>query len=146
MVLPSAPAELIELRSRIDANMGNLPLAEGTVATDVDAGGVPAIAVRRSGDAGQADPYLLYFHGGGYRIGSALAWRSYGSHLAAACRAQVVLVDYRLAPEYPFPAAVDDARAAYRWLLEEASDPSSVILGGDSAGGGLVAALSLIHI
>lgn len=138
---PPPPANVQELRARIDASMGNLPLAEGTSAKEIDAGGVPAIVVTR--DAGQDDPTFLYFHGGGYRIASALAYRSYGSHLASACKARVVLVDYRLAPENPFPAAVDDAVASYRWLLDDGVPANRIILGGDSAGGGLTAALLL---
>jgi monoterpene epsilon-lactone hydrolase len=128
--VPPPPASIQELRDRIDATMGKLPLAEGTSAYDVDAGGVPAILCERADHADES--LLVYFHGGGYRIASALAYRAYGSHLAAACRARVLLVDYRLAPENPFPAAVDDAVAAYQWAL-----------GGDSAGGGLAAALLL---
>src|SRR5688572_1701696 len=109
------PASIQELRNRIDAAMGNLPLAEGTSAKDVDAGGVSAILCSR--DAGRDDPLFIYFHGGGFRIASALAYRAYGSNLAKACQAQVLLVDYRLAPENPFPAAVDDTVAVYKWAL-----------------------------
>src|SRR3954471_3540089 len=112
-----APAALLQQRAQIDAAMGQLPLAAGTTATAVDAGGVPAILCGR--DGGESDPLLVYFHGGGYRLGSALAWRAYGSHLSLACRVRVVVVDYRLAPEHPFPTAVDDAVAAYLWALEE---------------------------
>src|SRR3954447_4411989 len=136
-----APAALLQQRAHIDAAMGRLPLAAGTTATAVDAGGVPAILCMR--DGGESDRLLVYFHGGGYRLGSALAWRAYGSHLAAACRARVLVVDYRLAPEDPFPAAVDDAVAAYRWTLDHAAGISAVIVAGDSAGGGLAAALVL---
>lgn len=138
---PPPPASVQELRARIDATMGNLPLADGTSAKEVHAGGVPAIVVSR--DAGQDDPSFLYFHGGGYRIASALAYRSYGSHLAAACKARVVLVDYRLAPENPFPAAVEDAVASYKWLLDDGVPANRIVIGGDSAGGGLTAALLL---
>lgn len=135
------PASIQELRDRIDASMGNLPLAEGTSAKEVDAGGVPAIICSR--DAGADDPVLLYFHGGGFRIASALAYRAYGSHLARACQARVVLVDYRLAPENPFPSAVEDAVTAYRWVLTEGTPANKVVVGGDSAGGGLTASLLL---
>ncbi|HEX7097209.1 MAG TPA: alpha/beta hydrolase [Acidimicrobiales bacterium] len=138
------PADLNELRARIDATMGRLPLAEGTSAKEVDAGGVRAIVCAR--DAAQDDAVLLYFHGGGYRMASALAYRSYGSHLASACKARVVLVDYRLAPEHPFPAAVEDAVAAYRWLLDEGTPPNRIVVGGDSAGGGLTGALLLAAV
>jgi len=133
--------EFQEIREGIDAEMGRLPLAEGTEARHVDAGGVPAILCERTG--GAHDPFLVYFHGGGYCIASALAYRSFGSHLAKVCRARVLLVDYRLAPEHPFPAAVEDAFAAYRWVLDQGVQPSQVVIGGDSAGGGITAAVLL---
>jgi acetyl esterase/lipase len=133
------PASLTEYRARIDTSMGALPLEPGVSERRVDLGGVSAIELVRSG--GARDPVLLYFHGGGYRIGSALAYRSYGSRLAAACRARVVLVDYRLAPEHPFPAAVEDAVRAYRGLLASGVGAARIVACGDSAGGGLSAAL-----
>lgn len=139
--VPPPPGSIQELRDRIDANMGNLPLAEGTSAAEVDAGGVHTIVCTRKG--GDDDPLFLYFHGGGYRIGSALAYRAYGSHLAKAANARVVLVDYRLAPENPFPAGVDDAMTVYRWALDAGTPASRIVIGGDSAGGGLTAALLL---
>ena len=86
---------------------------------------------------------ILYLHGGGYRIGSPACYRGFGSHLAAAAGATVVVVDYRLAPEHPFPAAVDDAVAAYRALLDAGTPPSQLAIAGDSAGGGLTVATLL---
>ena len=138
---PPPPADLNELRARIETAQAALPLAEGTRATEVDAGSVAAILCER--DGGDEDPLFLYFHGGGYRICSALAYRSYGSHLARATKTRVLLVDYRLAPEHPFPAAVDDAVTAYRWALGQGNAPGRIVAGGDSAGGGLTAALLL---
>ena len=138
---PPPPADLHELRARIETAQAALPLAEGTRASEVDAGGVHAILCER--DGGHGDPLFLYFHGGGYRICSALAYRAYGSHLARATRTRVLLVDYRLAPEHPFPAAVDDAVTAYRWALDRGEAPGRIVAGGDSAGGGLTAALLL---
>lgn len=138
---PPPPKDIVEQRARIDAALGAQPLAEGTSATEVDADGVHAILCRRDG-AGD-DAWLVYFHGGGYRIASALAYRAHGSHLARVCKANVLVVDYRLAPENPFPAAVDDAVAAYRWVLDQGVAPGKVVIGGDSAGGGLTAALLL---
>jgi acetyl esterase/lipase len=132
------PARIEELRARIDATLGAVPLEPGVSELRTDAGGVPGIALQRAG--GASDPLLLYLHGGGYRIGSAFAWRAYASRLAAACRARVWLVDYRLAPEHPFPAAIDDVLRAYRALLAAGEDPARVALAGDSAGGGLAAA------
>ena len=141
---PEPPGSLRELRASIDRRQAERPLAEGVAAREADAGGVPAILLEPAGDSATA-PWLLYFHGGGYRIGSALAWRAYGSHLARACSARVLLADYRLAPEYPFPAAVEDAVAAYAWLAETGAPPERIVLAGDSAGGGLAAA-ALIEI
>ncbi|MCB1005543.1 MAG: alpha/beta hydrolase [Acidimicrobiales bacterium] len=139
--VPPPPASIQELRDRIEGAMGNLPLVDGTSAEDVDAGGVTTVLCTR--DGGEADPWLVYFHGGGYRICSARAYRAHGSHLAAACKARVLLVDYRLAPEHPFPAAVDDAVQVYRWVLDQGVAPGRIVAGGDSAGGGLTAALLL---
>jgi acetyl esterase/lipase len=132
------PASIAELRARIDAALGSVPLAPGVAERRTDAAGVPLVGLERAG--GERDPVLLYFHGGGYRIGSAHAWRAYGSRLAAGCELRVWLVDYRLAPEHPFPAAVDDAVRAYRWLLAQGETSDRIVLGGDSAGGGLAAA------
>jgi monoterpene epsilon-lactone hydrolase len=140
--VPPPPADLQELRDRIEAAQGALPLAEGTHATEVDAGGVLCVLCERD-DGSADDPLLVYFHGGGYRLCSARAYRSYGSRLAAATRTRVLVVDYRLAPEHPFPAAVDDALTVYRWVLAQGNDPGNVVIGGDSAGGGLTAALLL---
>ncbi len=86
---------------------------------------------------------LLYLHGGGYVVGSANGYRSLSSHLAAACAARVFTIDYRLAPEHPFPAAVEDALAAYRGLLDSGIAAQDICLAGDSAGGGLSMALLL---
>ncbi len=138
---PPPPAGLPELRDRIDATMGKLPLADGTISHEVEEEGWRGIICSRSQSTG--DPTLVYLHGGGYRMGSAVAWRAYGSQLASACGARVVLVDYRLAPEHPFPAAVEDAVAAYRWVLGGGTPPSRVVVAGDSAGGGLAAAVLL---
>ena len=140
--VPPPPANLQELRDRIDDNMKDLPLAEGTEAVELDADGVPCIEVRVA-DAGADAPVMVWYHGGGFRMASALAYRSYGSQLAKAIGGRVLLVDYRLAPEDPFPAAVDDAEAAYRWLIAQGTDPAKVAIAGDSAGGGLTASVAL---
>jgi epsilon-lactone hydrolase len=111
-----------------------------TQMTWLDAGGVPAMlaAVAQS----RPDRCVLYFHGGGYCIGTAALYRDHLWRIAAATRAQVLYFDYRLAPEHPFPAALDDAVAVYRWLLGR-FDPRHVAFAGDSAGGGLVFAALL---
>ncbi|WP_420145539.1 alpha/beta hydrolase [Sphingobium sp.] len=84
------------------------------------------------------DRTLVYFHGGGYNMGTIASYRSLGCRLARASRARLLLVGYRLAPEHPCPAAIDDAITTYRWLLEDLGvDPARIVWGGDSAGGGL---------
>ena len=83
---------------------------------------------------------ILYFHGGGYRMGNPASWGPFARRIAEAAQANVVLADYRLAPENPFPAGLQDAVAVYRALAEK----NTVFVAGDSAGGGLTAALSLV--
>ncbi len=136
---PAPPADLNAQRAGIEASLGAAPLAEGVDALECAPGGVPSIELRPRGTTGA--PLLLYFHGGGYRLGSARSWRSYGSQIAARTGVRVCLVDYRLAPEHPFPAALDDALAAWRGALEAGEPPERCVVGGDSAGGGLAAAL-----
>ncbi|HXO91080.1 MAG TPA: alpha/beta hydrolase [Stellaceae bacterium] len=112
----------------------------GTRTLAVDAGGVRAdrIATRAS----QPGRHILFLHGGGFIAGSPSLYRQLTWRVASAARASVLSVDYRLAPEYPFPAALDDAVAAYRWLLAQEVAPRRIAVMGDSAGGGL--ALSLL--
>lgn len=86
---------------------------------------------------------ILYLHGGAYCVGSPATHRAITGHLALRCRARIFAADYRLAPEHPFPAAVDDAVAAYRGLLAGAQDAAGIVLVGDSAGGGLCVATAL---
>lgn len=83
---------------------------------------------------------LLYLHGGGYVMGSPNTHRALAGELSRAAQARVLLPDYRLAPEAPFPAAVDDARAAYEWLLAQGGEGQRLAIAGDSAGGGLTVA------
>lgn len=86
---------------------------------------------------------LLYLHGGAYTAGSPRSHRPLAARLAEAARTRAIVADYRLAPEHRFPAAVDDAEAVYRALLEEGAAPASLVVAGDSAGGGLTMALAL---
>jgi epsilon-lactone hydrolase len=90
-----------------------------------------------------AGPCVLYFHGGGYNIGSVASYRQFVGRLSKACGYDVLSVEYRLAPENRFPAAVEDALTAYRSLQSKGHSPKHIILAGDSAGGGLVLALML---
>ena len=140
--VPPPPADIAEQRSRIDEAMAQMPLAEGTVAEPFVRSGVPGIECRPVELADNA-PILLYFHGGGFRIASALAYRSYGSHLAAVLGARVLLVEYRLAPEHKFPKAVDDCFTVWESLLAEGIDTGRIVIAGDSAGGGLAASVTM---
>ena len=103
-----------------------------------DAGGVPSEWVLSP----DVDPerVVLFFHGGGYNIGTLESYRNFTGNLARATRARLLAVGYRLAPENPFPAAIDDAVASYRWLLAQGISPGRIIVMGDSAGGGLALA------
>lgn len=86
---------------------------------------------------------LLYLHGGGYVLGSLNTHRSLVGSLAQRCGCAALTINYRKAPDHPFPAALDDARRAYRWLLRQGHTPEGIIVAGDSAGGGLALALLL---
>jgi acetyl esterase/lipase len=106
----------------------------------VDVGGVKADRI--STPASEPGRHVLYLHGGGYILGSPSLYRDLTWRIASAARARVLAVDYRLAPEHPFPAALDDAVTAYHWLCTQGADPERIAVMGDSAGGGL--ALSLL--
>ncbi len=109
----------------------------GTLTTVIDASGVNA--VRIAVDAARRDRCVLYFHGGAYTIGSAELLQDFTWRIGAAARACVLYFDYRLAPEHPFPAALEDAVTIYRTLVQE-FDPRRIAFVGDSAGGGLALA------
>ena len=104
----------------------------------VDAGGIDAEWITAPGAS--RDRYVLYLHGGGYVIGSIKTHRDLMGRVSRAAKAKVLGLNYRLAPEHPFPAAVDDAVAGYRFLLVQGAKPSRIAIAGDSAGGGLAAA------
>ncbi len=105
----------------------------------VDANGVPAEWVTAAGT--EAERTILYLHGGGYVIGSPATHRGLAARLSKAAAARVCVIDYRLAPEHPFPAAVEDATTAYRWLLTSGKAAGNIAVAGDSAGGGLTVAM-----
>lgn len=104
----------------------------------VSAGGINSEWVTAPGAKG--DRVVLYLHGGGYVIGSVKTHRDLMGRVSRSAQARVLGLNYRLAPENPFPAAVDDAVAAYRWLLGQGYKPSKIAVAGDSAGGGLTVA------
>ena len=138
---PRTPVPL--QRRWLDLVTGMTPLADGVDVRAGELAGRPVeVIAPRHGDASRR---VLYLHGGGFTIGSARTHRALATHLAAASGATVHLLDYRLAPEHPFPAGLDDALAAYRELLDAGAEPARTAVVGDSAGGwlALTAALRL---
>ena len=105
--------------------------------------GVPTEAVRRKAEAGEATSAVLFLHGGAFILGSPRSHRSITGRLARLTGADVFVPDYRLAPEHPFPAALDDALACYRALLDKGYASERIAVAGDSAGGGLALSLCL---
>ncbi|WP_206340064.1 alpha/beta hydrolase [Blastococcus litoris] len=117
------------------------PLADGVAVGTGRLGRRPAeVLTPASGDPGSA---VLYLHGGGFTTGSPATHRALATHLAAASGATVHVLDYRLAPEHPFPAALDDVLAAYRELMDRGATPGRTAVAGDSAGGWLALAAAL---
>ncbi|MCG8695147.1 MAG: alpha/beta hydrolase [Minwuiales bacterium] len=127
-----------EMRDRFNDLIKYLPVPDDAERTEVDAGGVPAEFISAPG--ANPDRSILYLHGGGYVIGSIATHRRLAYDVSEAAGARVLLIDYRLAPEHPFPAAVDDAVAAYKWLMANGATPEKTAIAGDSAGGGLTVA------
>jgi epsilon-lactone hydrolase len=111
---------------------------EGLSTRPVDAGGIAGEWITAPGAGDQQTIYWL--HGGGYCIGSINTHRALVAGISAAAAARALAIDYRLAPEHPFPAAVEDAVGGYLWLLSTGVNPAQIIIGGDSAGGGLAMA------
>lgn len=112
-----------------------------TQVSAINAGGVASEFVATP--ASRPDRHVLFLHGGGYVTGSPALYRHFTWRIATAARARVLAIDYRLAPEHPFPAALNDALAACRWLFAGVADPKRTVVMGDSAGGGLALALLL---
>ncbi|MEY9835689.1 alpha/beta hydrolase [Streptacidiphilus sp. EB103A] len=137
--------DLTEQRRLFDAMRESTPLPDGTTTTDGELGGVPVVLVEGPNtgsfdSSGSSVPVVLYFHGGGYVLGTAATGVALAVGLAARVGGRGISVGYRLAPEHPFPAAVEDALAAYRALLDDGVSPSRIAFAGDSAGGGLAVA------
>lgn len=129
---------IAQARAQIEERFAALPSVAGARITPVDAGGVPAEWVQAPQTTDAAT--LLFLHGGGYNVCSPRTHRGVTTNLSQAAGCRVLALDYRLAPEHPHPAAVDDAVAAYRWLLAQGVAPTRIGFAGDSAGGGLAVA------
>jgi epsilon-lactone hydrolase len=138
---PARKMSLEERRERIDHFAGRFRPPHGTLVTPVEEPGVRGewISARRSRD----DRVVLYLHGGAFCLGSLASHRNLVAYICAQGGARAFSLDYRLAPEHPFPAALDDTIAGYRYLLKLGIHPSRIAMAGDSAGGNLVLAAAL---
>jgi len=129
-------------RSALDELASMVSIPEDVKCEPVDAGGVPAEWITTPGVVDHH--VILYLHGGGYIAGSIKTHRDLAARISRVSKARVLIIDYRLAPEHIFPAALEDATAAYRWLIStEKITPNNLIVAGDSAGGGLTIACLL---
>jgi monoterpene epsilon-lactone hydrolase len=128
--------EIAQMRIDADTRSRAFPLPSDVTVTAVTANGVPAEWTSTP----DADPSsaILYLHGGGYVICSLQSHRHLAAEVGRAAGARTLAIDYRLAPEHPFPAPVEDTVAAYRFLLDSGLKPNRIAFAGDSAGGGLV--------
>jgi len=134
-----AALTLDQQRSAVETDLGALP--DGTTIDPVDAGGVPSEwVIPRSTEGSRT---IIALRGGGYCLGSLTSNRRFCALLADVTGARVMNVGYRNAPEHPFPAALDDALTAYRWVVHEGTEPATIVLAGNSAGGGLALAALL---
>ena len=127
-------APISEWRDGFEAMAASLGLPGDLTIETLTVGGVPCLKVAAPGVS--SERLVVHFHSGGYVMGSANAYREFAGRLSAATGAPVLLPDYRLAPEHPYPAPVEDALAVYRALIAQ-HDSRSLLLSGDSAGGGL---------
>lgn len=133
---PTAPLET--RRAQYEALMSRGQLPPHVRVEAVTASMLPAEWVSTPGAV--SDRVMLYLHGGGYQLGSCHSYRLLAATLSQVTGFRLLVLDYRLAPEHPFPAALEDAAAAYRWLIATGVKPNHIMLAGDSAGGGLALA------
>jgi acetyl esterase/lipase len=138
---PVGGGSIEEQRAGMEAMLGGLQLPEKISVTETRVGDFDADWVTMPNSANGR--VVLYLHGGGYVMGSRRTHRELVSRIAREAAARVLVIEYRLAPEHPFPAAVEDATAAYRWLRKQGIAAGSISIAGDSAGGGLTLATLL---
>jgi epsilon-lactone hydrolase len=136
-------ADVPTLRATFNELMARIPVPDDVQQSPTTIGGVGAIEVTVRGADADAHGVILYFHGGVYVIGTAAATVSLVGDLARRTGTRAITLDYRLAPEHPYPAAVADAQNAYQGLLEQGVDAGQIALAGESAGGGLAVATLL---
>jgi len=138
---PLGTLSLEEERRNLDEGGARFKVPADVTLTPVSADGVPAEWLAAPG--ARADRAVLYLHGGGYVIGSIKSHRYLMQNVSRHSGSRTLGLDYRLAPEHPFPAAIEDAARAYRWLLAQGFKPGHIAIAGDSAGGGLTMATLL---
>lgn len=128
-------------RADIEKAASIFRVADDVICDPVDVNGVPGEwIVPPSAVSGSV---LYFLHGGGYCIGSIDSHRHMVANIARAAKVRALMIDYRLSPEHPFPAGLDDAITGYRWLVEQGFGPETMVIAGDSAGGGLALATLL---
>jgi monoterpene epsilon-lactone hydrolase len=135
---PATSPSLEETRAGFVAMTAGFVVPSDVRVERANAGGVPAAWISAPG--ARDDAALLYLHGGGYMLGSIQTHTELCSRIARATGLRALALDYRLAPEHPYPAAVEDAVAGYRWLRSQGLEASQIAIAGDSAGGGLTLA------
>lgn len=135
----SEETTFVDMRRDLDSFYDSLAQDIGARTDTVSVRGIPCESTTFEPDDNGL--VIVYFHGGGYVVSSPQTHRDIAAHLAKATGARVLNVGYRLAPEHPFPAALEDAQAVYRSLLDNGCHPGRIVFAGDSAGGGLAAAL-----
>ena len=133
-----AGLEVSEQRRLLKELIAGQPLPAEVTVTAAELGGVPTAEVTVDGI--EPRHVVLYFHGGVYALGDAFSAAELASQVGRRTAAKAISVDYRLAPEHPYPAAIDDALAAYEALLNNGTAPSDIVFAGESAGGGLAVA------
>jgi epsilon-lactone hydrolase len=136
LAVATSQTSIEAIRDVFEGFLAQTPMPPEIAVRPATAGGLPALAL---GD----DPAILYLHGGGNILGSAYGYRPLVGALVGAAGTGALVPDFRLAPEHPFPAAIDDALAAYRWLAARCEKPSRVVLAADSSGAGLALAVLL---
>ncbi|MCZ8522758.1 MULTISPECIES: alpha/beta hydrolase [Paenibacillus] len=139
---PTKPQSVEQMRTNFAAMMATMKVPTDVQITQTTLGNRPCVVVAPAQDAHPG--IILYFHGGSYILGSPYTAMSLTANLVSRTNIQSVSLDYRLAPEHPFPAALDDALATYRRLLDDGVEAASIVFAGDSAGGGIAVSTCLM--
>lgn len=135
-----AKGTIAEQRAKQEKTARLFKISEDVSVEKRNINGIPAEFISA---AGSKPGVILYLHGGAYALGSVSVHREFLSRLAKASQIKVLAIDYRLAPEHPFPDALEDTLSAYHWLISQGHDPATIVIAGDSAGGGLALAALL---